>query len=237
MCTCSEIYKECNKIFLRNNFRLEHKAIVALRTNTDFAKKLQVIEIDWEGKWADSAILHDITAYPNLRVLNLRFWIGTIKWGRRATRNYQFQDNQDIKWFSKLRGFDFLVSLRGLEKVTFEIYGDMKSEKKEIQDKVPVAQKAMEDLLNRELTKPKLPTLPVSFIPQFSCTNFLVNILTGPRTPNELRRTRAKETQMTRIPIKSTSPDLPSLAAASPFEGTARKGRATNGWLAMIWTS
>ena len=82
-------------------------------------------------------------------------------------RNYfnrLFQNREDLKWFQKVRGFDALLSLRGLEKVTFEIYGesDMKTLDAAIKAKIPENEKVMQELLTRELTKPKTSPVRVS---------------------------------------------------------------------------
>lgn len=185
MLTCREIYEESHKVFLRNTFHLDHWAVIELRKNTDFANRLEDIDIDWEGKWADAAILHDIGAYANLRVLHVRFYIGVINWRRRYW-NRLFQSEEDLKWFSKLRGFDRLLSLRGLEKVTFEIYGNLDAQEEGVKEKAPVAQKAMENLLNRELTKPRPPPVTVSFSLVCSCSDFLSKMLTCCRRLHEV---------------------------------------------------
>ena len=175
MLTCREIYEECKKLFLQNSFHLDHSAIIKLRQN-DFAKNLVTIEVEWEGKWADATIMTDIARYPNLQVLHIRFWGGAIHWNRHANRNRLFQNEQDIKWFSKLRGFDELTRLRGFTKVTFDFYGDIETAYK---TEAPKAKKAFEEFLNRELTKPKpLSIAAVSFLYLFGCIKSLCTVLT-----------------------------------------------------------
>ena len=166
MLTCRQIYKESKKFFWHNNFYLNHGAIIKLREKTDFAKKLEVIDIYWDGKWADAAILSNIGEYPSLRVLNISLWTGAINWDRHINRNVLYQGEQNIKLFSKLRGFDQLASMRGLARVTFETYGDIAPQRKEATEK---AIKAFEEFLNRELTKPR--PLPVLVSSIFLYTN------------------------------------------------------------------
>jgi hypothetical protein len=166
--TCREVYEAGMKIFRTNCFRLDHRSTIHLRYKTNFARNLVEIEIDWEGKWNDNAVLHDIEAYPNLRVLNIRFWVGAVNYpGRQYYGNKLFQEDEAFEWFNKLRGFDKLVSLRGLKRVTFTIYGqDTANIDQQIRSKIPAVELAMNEFLNRELTQPKPPLL-VSFV--FSC--------------------------------------------------------------------
>ena len=141
-------------LYLQNTFHLDHQAVVKLRGEHDFAKNLVDIGFDWHGQWADAAIFTDFAKYPNLRILRVKFWMSTLNWVnyRRRVRNFSFQHDEDLSWFSKVRGYDQVFRLRGLEKVTFELMGTIDNDKKA---KAPVARKAMEDLLNRELTQPK----------------------------------------------------------------------------------
>ena len=159
MQTCRLVYNECKKFFCKNNFTLSHKAIVQLRDKPDFAKNLVEISIYWDGKFSDPAMINSIKKYPNLKVLNISMWGGAIGWIRHLNRNHLHQSDQSIKWFTKLRGFDELVSMRGLEHVTFDFYGTVDAQEMPEPDK---ARKLFEEFLNQELAKPNLPSVAVS---------------------------------------------------------------------------
>jgi hypothetical protein len=152
MQTCRLVYNDCKKFFCKNNFLLSHKAIIQLRDKPDFAKNLVKISIYWDGKFSDPAMINSIKEYPNLKVMNISMWGGAIGWIRHLNRNHLHQSDQSIKCFNKLRGFDELASMRGLERVTFDFYGTVDAREMSHPEKDRIV---FEEFLNRELTKPK----------------------------------------------------------------------------------
>ena len=153
MLTCRQVYEQTKTIYLQNTFHLDHQSIIKLRGN-DFVNNLVDIGFEWEGKWADAAIFRTMATYSNLRILRITFYMGAVFWAthRRRVHNRLFQNDEDLKWFSRIRGFDQLLALRGLVKVTLELVGGFDMDQT---DKAPAARTAMENLLNKELTKPK----------------------------------------------------------------------------------
>jgi hypothetical protein len=178
MLTCKQVLAESKQFFWKNVFHLSHSAIVKLRVRKEFAKQIEEIEISWDGKFPDPAILSSLSKYSKLRVLNLNMWYGCINWDRHRNQNILHQNDQSIRLFSKLRGFDELASLRGLETITLDIYGNIEPENK---DKTEKAKATFVEFLNKELKKPRPEPIPepipdpVSF--EMSSTNSYLRML------------------------------------------------------------
>ncbi|PVH81926.1 hypothetical protein DL98DRAFT_514306 [Cadophora sp. DSE1049] len=119
---------------------------------------LREVTFNWDtyGRKDANAIKFFHTC-PNLKVLNLRvdsFLSNPRIWHK---PQYSHQHVASIKKFSRCRGFDDIVALKGLEKVRVEDHGS---------DFTADEIKALQDFLNPLLTAPKYlpPPKPVTVI-------------------------------------------------------------------------
>lgn len=165
MLASRRFYEECSQFYFINTFHLEHKQIVKLRTMPNLVKKPQEIQFDWEVKYSDAKSFSDLGGYPNLHVLNLSVRYGCLRLSETVwSRNRLFRDEPSIKRFYNLPGFDNLVSIRGLQCVTFKVdrLDDPRNDiSAETQKDIEAAANVFEDFLNKELTKQKDVLPPV----------------------------------------------------------------------------
>lgn len=144
------MYQESLTFLYRNTFRLNGLEISSLsKTNTVFQSRVRDLDFWWPGYVRDSATFRWIAGFPQLKILRLSYYCANDT----RNRNTLYQDHDAVSWGPhRSHGFDSLVRLRGLEKVTVSEGFGTKDEKK-----------AFETFLMRILTLPKEVSIPKNF--------------------------------------------------------------------------
>ncbi|KAH7386289.1 hypothetical protein BKA64DRAFT_711519 [Cadophora sp. MPI-SDFR-AT-0126] len=158
MQTCKIMLEETRPVFYKNNFRIGSCDKVAADHLMIIKPHLSEVTFDWNtyGRKHVNAIKFFHTC-PNLKILNLRvdnFLSNPRIWHK---QQYSHQHVASIKKFSRCRGFDDIVALRGLDKVRVKDCGS---------DFTAVEIKALQDFLNTVMTAPKYvpPPQPVNVV-------------------------------------------------------------------------
>jgi hypothetical protein len=153
--TCRQIYEEASPFFYRNNFKIVDP-IKSLKGSWDVLRQnIKEVTFEWWGfALKDPATLRALAKCPKLKLLNInltQYCVGGDT--RHHKRQYQHQDKDSIKKFSRTQGFDALAEFRGLEKVTVSNpTGPFTAPAKEVSNEEIAA---LEAFLMKTLTKPK----------------------------------------------------------------------------------
>jgi hypothetical protein len=114
-----QIYDECLPFFYRNTFKLAAKDLESLsRSNRVFESHVQDLLFKWNGLVKDAAAFTLIGKLPKLKTLQLSYSEVVVMTPNWRSRNVLYQNDEDVKSFKNGNGFDSLVQIRGLEKVT-----------------------------------------------------------------------------------------------------------------------
>ena len=160
--TCRQIRKEALPFFYRNNFNVEdiNKNKVLKDNWPKLSKNLQEVSFNWWG-WSlkDPATLAKLALCPNLKIFNLVLTQYCVsRTGINQRRQHLYQDEPSIKNFSRTNGFDALVKLRGLERVTVKNHVGSLSAYGILDSEIT----AFESFLNGILTQPRAKKAEVS---------------------------------------------------------------------------
>jgi hypothetical protein len=121
MRTCRQIYEETLPFFYRNNFSISELSPKLKSIITDIQTNLREVTFDWRGyKIKDRATLKMFLGCSKLKILHIKITqhcVTTVV-DPYARRQWLYQDDVNIKKFNRLNGFDNLVRLRGLDRVT-----------------------------------------------------------------------------------------------------------------------
>ena len=121
MRTCRQIYEETLPFFYGNTFSISDISPKLKVMLPDLQKKLREVTFEWWGyKIKDPATLRMFLELSNLKVLHIRItkYCAPDVADPYARRQWQYQGDDTIKKFNKTNGFDNLVQLRGLDRVT-----------------------------------------------------------------------------------------------------------------------
>ncbi|CZR51233.1 uncharacterized protein PAC_01108 [Phialocephala subalpina] len=164
--TCRQIYEETRSMFWRNHFRIrdifDKQAKLLAPVLTENLRK--VTWSWWANKIKDPNTLKTFMQCKNLKIFNLRltkYAVFSASHGYTSSkRQFLYQDEPAVAKFKLTNGFDELVSLRGLERVT--VKNDYPSDEVKIrpEDLSDQELKAFETFLTQMLTQPKQPNEP-----------------------------------------------------------------------------
>ncbi|KAK0111447.1 hypothetical protein ONS95_001806 [Cadophora gregata] len=147
MQTCKYMLEETRSVFYKNSFHINSCEKVPGDYLTIVQPHLREVTFTWDtfGR-KDANAIKFFHACPDLKIFNLRvdaFLSNPRVWHR---RQWSHQHVASIKKFSRCRGFDDIVELRGLEKVRVQDHGS---------DFTADEIKAFQDFLTPLLTAPK----------------------------------------------------------------------------------
>ncbi|KAH7370326.1 hypothetical protein BKA65DRAFT_488199 [Rhexocercosporidium sp. MPI-PUGE-AT-0058] len=155
--TCKQIYEETSTIFWRNRFRISD---ICRRMKPLLPKLIDnVQELSWAWwnfKIKDANTLRAIQEFKKLRILNIELTEYCVDSPVRPNSSRQFLHQQEpsIAKFNKTSGFDLLIGMRGLERVTVtNSASDSCKIKPSAASDAEI--RAFEVFVNRELTQPK----------------------------------------------------------------------------------
>ncbi|KAH6718155.1 hypothetical protein BKA61DRAFT_599122 [Leptodontidium sp. MPI-SDFR-AT-0119] len=164
--TCRQIYEETSSIFWRNHFRLHDicgKIKILLPKLTDNIQELSWAW--WNFKIKDANTLRAIQEFKKLRIFNIKLTEYCVDSPTRPRSSRQFLHQQEptIAKFNKTSGFDILISMRGLERVTVtnSASGTCMIKPSDASD---AEIQAFEAFVNRELTQPKEPKVTTASV-------------------------------------------------------------------------
>ncbi|KAG4432162.1 hypothetical protein IFR05_012354 [Cadophora sp. M221] len=162
--TCRQIYEETSSVFWRNHFRLHDicgRIKLLLPKLTDNIQELSWAW--WNFKIKDANTLRAIQEFKKLRVFNIKLteYCVDSPMRPRSSRQFLHQQEPTIAKFNKTSGFDILISMRGLERVTVSnsASGTCMIKPSDASD---AEIRAFEVFVNRELTQPKEPKTTAS---------------------------------------------------------------------------
>ncbi|PMD54178.1 uncharacterized protein K444DRAFT_136978 [Hyaloscypha bicolor E] len=147
-----QIYRECRPFFYQNNFKINSIVKNFMPYRESVTKNVQEITFDWWGfSQKDIATLTFFAQCKKLKVLHIMITKWSVDAAPYHRRQHTFQNEDSVKRFRKTNGFDKLVAIRGLQKVTVQncagLYGASDVTQEELV--------ALEAFLMRELTKPR----------------------------------------------------------------------------------
>ncbi|KAE9370692.1 hypothetical protein N431DRAFT_546473 [Stipitochalara longipes BDJ] len=146
-----QIYREAIPFFRRNNFKITDVIKRFDQYRESVIKNVQEITFDWWGfSRKDTATLALFNECKKLKVLHVVVTQWSVDPSPYHKRQLLFQDDLSIKRFSRTNGFDALLAIRGLQKVTVQ---NSKIHKAPGLSDEELA--AFEAVLMRELTQPK----------------------------------------------------------------------------------
>lgn len=161
MAVCRQFAEEVRPLFYKNNFNLRpHRWNDFNFPRPTIAENVQEVTYSWCGLAKEAPHFAKLASLPKLKILNLD--VSDLTDRRRntsASPNQEYQDNESLKPYCGYVGFDKLVKLRGLKRVSIVRWVfyrvSLKAEK-------PAGIKAFETFLNGVLTLPKPPARQVS---------------------------------------------------------------------------
>ena len=149
-------------ILWQQTFRIEDVRLLRFTEKyEEFGQNVVKFEYHWSGTVGEKSNFIQLAKFPSLKFLYIYLNSNFPSAARHINRNKLCQDDESLKMFSRVAGFDQLIMIRGLEKVVFSIgnwgwwvYGFAAR---------VAAVKVFEDFLMRTLTQPRPPMVEVSY--------------------------------------------------------------------------
>lgn len=127
LASCRSIHTECIKFLWKNTFNLNIQSIKTLRKKKDILiQNIRHVKCNWTGTYSrDAFIFGLISSFTKVESLVIQLSYGVVTGHSWYTRKPQrlHQDDDRIRKFSRINGFDKLISLRDINKVTVVTQG------------------------------------------------------------------------------------------------------------------
>jgi hypothetical protein len=119
--TSRQLRRECTPFFWNNNFKINEVVKNFIPHRDQIAKNVREITFEWWGfAKKDVATLSFFAQCKQLKVLHIRITQWAVDNKQYHHRQFKFQYEASIKRFNTTNGFDVLVAIRGLQKVTVQ---------------------------------------------------------------------------------------------------------------------
>ncbi len=119
--TSRQLRRECTPFFWNNNFKINEVVKNFIPHRDQIAKNVREITFEWWGfAKKDVATLNFFAQCKQLKILHIRITQWAVDNKQWHHRQFKFQDEASIKRFNTTNGFDVLVAIRGLQKVTVQ---------------------------------------------------------------------------------------------------------------------
>jgi hypothetical protein len=150
--TSRQLRRECTPFLWKNNFKINEVVKNFIPHRDQIAKNVQEITFEWWGfAKKDVATLTFFGQCKQLKTLHIKITQWAVDNKQYHHRQFKFQDETSIKRFNKTNGFDVLVAIRGLQKVTVQNAASQFAAK----DLTQAELDAFAAFLTRELCQPK----------------------------------------------------------------------------------
>lgn len=164
MRVCRQFAGEVWPLFWKQTFRIDNLRLLPfIEKYEEFRQNVVKFEYHWSGTVREKSNFIQLAKFPSLKFLyiSLNPNFPNPRAVKQVNRNKLCQEDESLKMFSHVAGFDQLIMIRGLEKVAFSIghwgwwsYGFTAR---------VAAVKVFEDFLMRTLTQPPQPMVEVSY--------------------------------------------------------------------------
>jgi hypothetical protein len=133
---CRSFYEEGKVVFWRTNrFKLGTLSLNWLTAHRDYAKNVRHIIFQWKGMQSESGFFQDMVTFPKLKVLELNivqhwtkpymeFAVFEVESPVPVTSKKLSQDIIDMRRLTQTPGTEFLLQIRGLDKIQVDLIGD-----------------------------------------------------------------------------------------------------------------
>lgn len=164
MRVCRQFAGEVWPLFWKQTFRIENLRLLGFtKKYKEFGENVVKFEYHWSGTVSEKSNFIQLAKFASLKFLHisLNSNFPNPRAVRHVNRNKLCQEDESLKMFSSVAGFDQLIMIRGLEKVVFSI-GDWGWWLHGFAARV-AAVKVFEDFLMKTLTQPRPPMVEVSY--------------------------------------------------------------------------